>query len=141
SGWGSWAGYAVAEAAACYPLLPGMRNEDAAGMIVNPLTALAMFDIVREEGEKSFILTAGASQLSKLMISAARDEGFRPIAVVRRPCRQRDVSRLRATHGGALPRGGAAHPARRGDGSAGLGHIQRDGTKCLLDHLWPARSC
>lgn len=98
SGWGSWAGYAVAEAAACYPLLPGMRNEDAAGMIVNPLTALAMFDIVREEGEKSFILTAGASQLSKLMISAARDEGFRPIAVVRRDDQIEHLARLGAAH-------------------------------------------
>ena len=54
-------------------------------MIVNPLTALAMFGIVQEEGEKAFVLTAGASQLSKLMIGAAReDEGFRPIAIVRR---------------------------------------------------------
>ncbi len=53
-------------------------------MIVNPLTALAMFDIVREAGEKAFVLTAGASQLCKLMMGVARDEGFRPIAVVRR---------------------------------------------------------
>jgi NADPH:quinone reductase-like Zn-dependent oxidoreductase len=43
-----------------------------------------MFDIVREEGEKSFILTAGASQLSKLIMAIAKDEGFRPIAIVRR---------------------------------------------------------
>ena len=53
-------------------------------MIVNPLTALAMFDIVRDEGEKAFILTAGASQLCKLIIGLAREEGFRPIAIVRR---------------------------------------------------------
>jgi hypothetical protein len=35
-----------------------VRDEDAAAFIVNPLTALAMFDLVREEGEKSFVLTA-----------------------------------------------------------------------------------
>lgn len=84
AGWGSWGEYAVVEAAGCIPLPDGMRDADGAAMIVNPLSALAMFDIVREEGEKSFILTAGASQLSKLIIGIARDEGFRPIAVVRR---------------------------------------------------------
>lgn len=84
SGWGSWAEYAVAEAAACIPIIDGVRDEDAAAMIVNPITALAMFDIVREEGEKAFILTAAASQLCKLLINVARDEGYRAIAIVRR---------------------------------------------------------
>lgn len=82
--WGSWAEYAVAEAPACIPIMLDLRDEDAAALIVNPLTALAMFGIVREEGEKAFIVTAGASQLCKLMMGVARDEGFRPIAIVRR---------------------------------------------------------
>lgn len=82
--WGSWAQYAVAEAAACIPLLDTVRDEDAAAMIVNPLTAIAMFGLVKDEGEKAFILTAGASQLCKLIIGVAKDEGYRPIAIVRR---------------------------------------------------------
>ena len=84
SGWGSWAEYAVAEAAACIALIDTVRDEDGAAMIVNPLTALAMFDIVCQEGEKAFIVTAGASQLGKLIIALAKEEGFRPIAVLRR---------------------------------------------------------
>ncbi len=84
SNWGSWADYALADAAACIPVMDTVRDEDAAAMIVNPLTALAMFGIVRDEGEKAFVLSAGASQLCKLMIGVARDEGFRPIALVRR---------------------------------------------------------
>ncbi|MHB2263856.1 zinc-binding dehydrogenase [Aliihoeflea sp. PC F10.4] len=85
SNWGSWADYAVAEAGACVPIMmDGVRDEDAAAMIVNPLTALAMFGIVRDEGEKAFVVTAGASQLCKLIISVAKDEGYRPIAIVRR---------------------------------------------------------
>lgn len=84
SNWGSWAEYAVAEAAACIPLLDTVRDEDAAAMIVNPLTAIAMFGLVKDEGEKAFILTAGASQLCKLIIGVAKDEGYRPIAIVRR---------------------------------------------------------
>lgn len=82
--WGSWADYAIAEAAACIPLIDAIRDEDAAAMIVNPLTAVAMFGIVRDEGEKAFIMTAGASQLSKLIMGIAREEGFRPIVTVRR---------------------------------------------------------
>ncbi|TPM26785.1 zinc-binding dehydrogenase [Mesorhizobium sp. B2-2-2] len=84
SNWGSWADYSVAEAAACIPLLDTVRDEDGAAMIVNPLTALAMFDIVSREGEKAFITTAGASQLCKLIIGLASEEGFRPIVTVRR---------------------------------------------------------
>ncbi|WP_095084618.1 zinc-binding dehydrogenase [Mesorhizobium sophorae] len=82
--WGSWAEYAVAEAVVCIPLLDTVRDEDGAAMIVNPLTALAMFDIVKEEGEKAFVMTAGASQLCKLIIGLAREAGFRPIVTVRR---------------------------------------------------------
>lgn len=84
SNWGAWAEYAVADARGVIPLIDGMRDEDGAALIVNPLTALAMFDIVREEGQKAFVITAGASQLCKLMIGAAKEEGYRPIAIVRR---------------------------------------------------------
>lgn len=84
SNWGAWAEYAVAEAAACLPLIEGVKDVDAAAMIVNPLTAIAMFDIVKQEGEKAFILTAAASQLCKLIMGIARDAGYRPIAIVRR---------------------------------------------------------
>jgi len=98
SGWGSWAQYAIADAVSCYVLRDDMRDEDGATMIVNPLTALAMFDIVKEEGEKSFIVTAGASQLCKLMIGAAREAGYRPIAVVRRDDQIAALEKLGAAH-------------------------------------------
>lgn len=84
SGSGSWADYAIADVRSAIPVIDQLRDEDAAAFIVNPLTALAMFDLVREEGAKSFVLSAAASQLSKLMMRAAKDEGFRPIALVRR---------------------------------------------------------
>ncbi|RUX31598.1 NADH oxidoreductase [Mesorhizobium sp. M7A.F.Ca.US.011.01.1.1] len=96
--WGSWADYAVAEAAACIPLLDTVRDEDGAAMIVNPLTALAMFDVVKEEGEKAFIMTAGASQLCKLIIGLASGEGFRPIVTVRRDDQIALLKELGAAH-------------------------------------------
>ncbi len=84
NGTGSWAQFAVVDAITCIPLRDGVRDEDGAAMIVNPLTALAMFDIVKQSGAKAFVLTAGASQLCKLLIGIARDEGYRAIAIVRR---------------------------------------------------------
>ncbi|MER9164759.1 zinc-binding dehydrogenase [Mesorhizobium sp. M0140] len=96
--WGSWADYAVAEAAACIPLLDTVRDEDGAAMIVNPLTALAMFDVVKEEGEKAFVMTAGASQLCKLIIGLASGEGFRPIVTVRRDDQIAALKALGAAH-------------------------------------------
>lgn len=98
SNWGSWAQYAVAEAAACIPLLDTVRDEDGAAMIVNPLTAIAMFDIVKQEGEKAFVMTAGASQLCKLIIGLAKEEGFRPIVTVRRDEQIALLKELGAAH-------------------------------------------
>ncbi|MEO5755275.1 MAG: zinc-binding dehydrogenase [Mesorhizobium sp.] len=98
SNWGSWADYAVAEAAACILLLDTVRDEDGAAMIVNPLTAIAMFDIVKEAGEKAFVMTAGASQLCKLIIGLAKEEGFRPIVTVRRDDQVALLKEMGAAH-------------------------------------------
>jgi NADPH:quinone reductase-like Zn-dependent oxidoreductase len=98
SNWGSWAEFAIAEAGASIPLIEGVRDVDGAAMIVNPLTALAMFGIVRDEGQKSFILSAGASQLCKLIMGVARDEGYRPIAIVRRGDQEALLKEAGAAH-------------------------------------------
>ncbi len=98
SGWGAWARYSLVDASACIPVVDAVRDEDAAALVVNPMTALAMFDLVREEEAKAFILTGGASQLSKLMMGVARDEGFRAIAIVRRPGQEEQLMAAGATH-------------------------------------------
>ena len=95
---GTWSEYSIADAATCIPLIDAVRDEDGAAMIVNPLTALAMFEIVKENEAKAFIVSAGASQLSKLMITSARDEGYRPIALVRRDSQIEDLKALGAAH-------------------------------------------
>ncbi|MDO6965366.1 zinc-binding dehydrogenase [Rhizobium alvei] len=83
-GSGTWADYAVTDAVNCIPVRPDMRDEDAAAHVVNPLTAMAMFDLVEQSGTKSFVMTAGASQVSKLMLSLGREAGIKPIVTVRR---------------------------------------------------------
>lgn len=97
-GSGSWADFAVTAAHNCIPVREDMLDVDAAGHIVNPLTAVAMFEIVRKSEAKSFVLTAGASQLSKLLISLARDEGYRAIVFVRRAEMIEPLMKLGAAH-------------------------------------------
>lgn len=97
-GSGSWADYALTSAHNCIPVRPDMQDVDAAGHIVNPLTAYAMFETVRKSGSKSFILTAGASQVSKLVTSLARDESYRPIVFVRRREMVEPLKALGAAH-------------------------------------------
>lgn len=81
---GTWAEYSLTDAATLVPCRPDLDEVDAAGQLVNPLTAIAMFDIVRESGADSFVLNAAGSQLGKLLIALGRDHGIKPIAVVRR---------------------------------------------------------
>ncbi len=97
-GSGSWAEYACARAEHCIPMAEGVRDEDAAGFVVNPLTAAAMFDLVRRSGSQSFVLNAAGSQLGKLLISLAADRGCRPIALVRREATMESLRALGAAH-------------------------------------------
>lgn len=83
AGSGAWAEYVVTQAQMCIPLRPDISDEDGAAQIVNPLTAMAMVDIARSEGE-AFVVSAATSQLGKLMCSLGRDLGLKPIALVRR---------------------------------------------------------
>lgn len=81
---GTWAEYALTDASGLVPCRPDLSEVDAAGQLVNPLTAIAMFDLVKESGADSFVLNAAGSQLGKLLIALGRDHGIKPIAVVRR---------------------------------------------------------
>ncbi|CUJ95825.1 Quinone oxidoreductase 1 [Ruegeria denitrificans] len=84
AGSGAWAEYVLAPAIMCIPLRPEISDEDGAGQIVNPLTAMAMVDIARADGD-AFVVSAATSQLGKLMCRLGRDLGLKPIALVRRP--------------------------------------------------------
>ncbi len=82
-GSGAWAEYVLTQARMCIPLRPDVSDEDGAAQIVNPLTAMAMVDIARADGD-AFVISAATSQLGKLMCSLGRDLGMKPIAIVRR---------------------------------------------------------
>jgi NADPH:quinone reductase-like Zn-dependent oxidoreductase len=96
NGTGVWAEYALADAATVIPLRPDIRDEDGAAMVVNPLTAAAMVDLVPEGG--AFIASAAASQLGKLMAGLARESNRRLIALVRRDAPIAHLKELGAAH-------------------------------------------
>ncbi|MEX0282073.1 MAG: zinc-binding dehydrogenase [Arenibacterium sp.] len=81
-GSGTWAEYAMTQAAMALPIKKGVSDRDAAGLIVNPVTAAAMLEMVGS-GD-AFVFSAAASQLGKLVAGLARDKGKKMIALVRR---------------------------------------------------------
>ncbi len=82
TGSGAWAQYAVADAATVIKLRDDVTTEDGAALIVNPLTAAAMVEMVPDSG--AFVASGAASQLGKLMAGYAKDSGKRMIGLVRR---------------------------------------------------------
>ncbi|MCC6009341.1 MAG: alcohol dehydrogenase catalytic domain-containing protein [Rhodobacteraceae bacterium] len=80
---GAWAEYAVTDASLCIPLRPYLREEDAAALIVNPLTAVAMIEEASARAGGAVVLTAAASQLGRLMIGLAADRGIAAVAIIR----------------------------------------------------------
>ncbi len=95
-GSGTWGEYAVTRASVALPLKKGVADRDAAGLIVNPVTAAAMLDLVRDD--EAFVFSAAASQLGKFIAGLARDQGKRMIAIVRREEPAAALKALGAAH-------------------------------------------
>jgi NADPH:quinone reductase-like Zn-dependent oxidoreductase len=83
-GGGTWAEYMVTTARRCMPLLPGIREEQGATMIVNPLTAWALMDIARRGGHSAVVQTAAAGALGRMILILAKRFGIQVIHIVRR---------------------------------------------------------
>jgi NADPH:quinone reductase-like Zn-dependent oxidoreductase len=64
---GTWAEYMVTQAARCIPLPKWISDEQGAMFIVNPLTAVAFFDMVRRGRHTAIINTAAASALGRII--------------------------------------------------------------------------
>lgn len=84
---GCWAEYMITEAASCVP--PGKKTslDQASMMFVNPMTALAFFDIHKKRAQSglksgAIINTAGASALGKMVIKLGERKNIPVISVV-----------------------------------------------------------
>ena len=81
---GAWAEYMVTRATQSIPLRKNISNEQGAMLLVNPLTALVFFDILKKGGHAACINTAAASALGRMMVRLALKKGIPLINIVRR---------------------------------------------------------
>ncbi len=81
---GTWAEYLVTRATLCIPLQNNLSLEQGAMLLVNPLTALAFFDIVKSEKHSAVVSTAAASALGKMIMRLGRRYQIPVINIVRR---------------------------------------------------------
>ncbi|MGQ9910550.1 MAG: zinc-binding dehydrogenase [Candidatus Flexifilum sp.] len=85
AGDGTWAEYLVTGAANCLPVPDAIGSEDAAMLLVNPLTARALIERAQESATEAIVQTAAASALGQMIIRLAARRGLTVINVVRRP--------------------------------------------------------
>lgn len=97
-GSGTWAEYIVTPATACFPLSKDVDDEQGSMTLVNPLTALAFFDIARSGKHKALINNAAASALGKMVIHLGERNRLPVINIVRREEQANSLEKLGARH-------------------------------------------
>jgi NADPH:quinone reductase len=80
---GTWAEYVVTRTSLCIPLAPATDMDAGAMIVINPLTAWALFDRCAGDGHSAIVLTAAAGALGKMMVRGAMKRGITLLAVVR----------------------------------------------------------
>ena len=91
---GTWAEYVVTSANLCMPLSKEVSLEQGAMLLVNPLTAMAMFEIVKRGRHRAVVNTAAASALGGMLLQLGKRHSTPIIHVVRRDA-QVDLVRKR----------------------------------------------
>jgi NADPH2:quinone reductase len=81
---GTWAQYLVTSATACVPLKKGVPWDQAAMLIVNPLTALAFLEIARHGQHRAIVSTGAAGALGGMLLRLGQRENLPIIHIVRR---------------------------------------------------------
>ncbi|MGF1504905.1 MAG: zinc-binding dehydrogenase [Anaerolineae bacterium] len=81
---GTWAQYTVAKGMMTLPFNKSLGFEQAAALVVNPLTAYAMVDDVKRSGARAFMQTAAAGTLGGMLWRVGKASGLMVINIVRR---------------------------------------------------------
>lgn len=81
---GTYGQFAIAPAAQCLPMNEQISYEHASMSFVNPLTAIAMLDVLKQKKSKAVILTAAASSLGRMLNRFLPPEGVEVINIVRK---------------------------------------------------------
>lgn len=95
---GTWAEYFLADASDCIPLDPKLPIDQAASLIINPLTAVGLLETARRGGHRAAVHTAGASQVGRMILAMANEAGYPVIHVVRREAQVDLLRALGAEH-------------------------------------------
>ena len=82
---GTWAEYMLTPANLCVPLNKKVSLEAGAMLIVNPLTALAIFEMAKAEKHQAIVNTAAAGALGNMMVRLGKRHNIPIIHTVRRP--------------------------------------------------------
>lgn len=93
---GTWAEYMVTSAPQCVPLNRNVSIEQGAMLLVNPLTALAIFEIAERGKHCVLVSTAAASALGSMLLRIGKRRAVPIIHVVRR---QAQVDSIRGQGG------------------------------------------
>jgi NADPH:quinone reductase len=80
---GTWAEYMVTHAGKCFPLKSSVDDEQGSMSLVNPLTALAFFEIAGEEHHRAIINNAAASALGRMVEMLGLKNNIPVINIVR----------------------------------------------------------
>jgi len=95
---GTWAEYFLADASDCIPLSPKLPIDQAASLIINPLTAVGLLETARRRRHRAAVHTAGASQVGRMILAIANEAGYPVIHVVRRRAQVDLLRSLGAEH-------------------------------------------
>src|SRR5664279_149588 len=80
---GTWAEYMVTPASFCFPLPAAISDEQGSMLLVNPMTAVAFFDIINKEKHKAIVNSAAAGALGGMIRFLGKKHNVTVINVVR----------------------------------------------------------
>jgi NADPH:quinone reductase-like Zn-dependent oxidoreductase len=80
---GTWAEYMVTPAAMCFPLNKKVSDEQGSMSLVNPLTALSFFEIIKKNKHRAIINHPGASALGSMVELLGKKHKIPVINIVR----------------------------------------------------------
>jgi NADPH:quinone reductase-like Zn-dependent oxidoreductase len=80
---GTWAEYLVTSASYCFPLPKNISDEQGSMLLVNPMTAVAFFDIIAHDKHKAVVNSAAAGALGGMIRILGHKHNIPVINVVR----------------------------------------------------------
>jgi NADPH2:quinone reductase len=95
---GTWAEYMVTKAGKCFPLSSKVSDEQGSMSLVNPLTALAFFEIAKRDNHRAIINNAAASALGRMVELLGKIHSVTVINIVRNQAQTEMLRKLGSKH-------------------------------------------